>query len=64
MRSTACFLVTLSTDLPQLLDSLSQWQVDLVISGMTMTPKRNATYMLVGPYIISGQAILARGETA
>lgn len=38
--------------------------MDLVISGMTMTPERNATYMFVGPYMISSQTILARGETA
>lgn len=35
-----------------------------MISGMTMTPERNATYMFVGPYMISGQAILARREAA
>ncbi len=49
---------------PQLLDSLGQGQVDLVISGMTMTPERNARFMFVGPYLVSGQAILARTETA
>ncbi|MFH1035548.1 MAG: transporter substrate-binding domain-containing protein [Pseudomonadota bacterium] len=47
----------------ELLPALEQGKVDLVISGMTMLPQRNAHFMFVGPYLVSGQAILARNET-
>jgi polar amino acid transport system substrate-binding protein len=49
---------------PELLSALGQGKVDLIVSGMTMTPQRNAHFMFVGPYMVSGQAILARTETA
>lgn len=49
---------------PELLPALSQGKLDLVISGLTITPQRNARYMFVGPYLISGQSLLARLETA
>jgi polar amino acid transport system substrate-binding protein len=49
---------------PELLPALSQGKIDLVISGMTMSSQRNTTYMFVGPYLISGQAILTHTATA
>jgi polar amino acid transport system substrate-binding protein len=45
-----------------LLGSLERGDVDLVISGMTMTAERNARVAFVGPYFVSGKSILTRSE--
>ncbi|MDA1076088.1 MAG: transporter substrate-binding domain-containing protein [Proteobacteria bacterium] len=46
-----------------LLDALDQGKVDLVMSGMTATLRRNMNAAFVGPYYITGKTILARSET-
>ena len=45
-----------------LLPSLEKGEVDLVISGLTITPERNARVAFAGPYFISGKAVLSRSE--
>ena len=47
----------------ELLPALENNQVDAVLSGMTITPARNAKYAFVGPYLKSGKAFLAKSET-
>jgi polar amino acid transport system substrate-binding protein len=47
----------------ELLPALEQGEVDLVISGMTITPERNARVAFVGPYFISGKSVLTKSET-
>ena len=47
----------------KLIPSLEAGDVDLVISGMTITPERNARVAFVGPYFISGTSVLARSKT-
>jgi polar amino acid transport system substrate-binding protein len=42
----------------QLLDALEAGEVDIVMSGMTMTPARNLRVAFVGPYMVSGKSIL------
>ena len=42
----------------KLLPALEARQVDMIISGMTMTPERNRKVAFVGPYYISGKGIL------
>jgi polar amino acid transport system substrate-binding protein len=42
----------------ELLPSLQAGKIDMIISNMTMTPKRNLQAAFVGPYFLSGQAIL------
>jgi len=44
----------------QLLPALESGKVDMVISSMTMTPKRNLKVAFVGPYYISGKGILTK----
>lgn len=44
----------------QLIDALVRGEVDLVISGMTITPGRSQRVLFVGPYHTSGKAILTR----
>jgi polar amino acid transport system substrate-binding protein len=43
-----------------LLPALESGQVDMVLSGMTMTPGRNLRVAFVGPYFASGKSILAK----
>jgi polar amino acid transport system substrate-binding protein len=42
----------------QLLDALENGEVDIIMSGMTMTPARNLRVAFVGPYMVSGKSIL------
>jgi ABC-type amino acid transport substrate-binding protein len=44
----------------ELLGALAGGEVDLVMSGMTITPERNAKTAFVGPYFLSGKSILTR----
>lgn len=46
----------------KLLPALEANQVDMVMSGMTITPKRNQKVAFVGPYYVSGKGILAVAE--
>lgn len=48
----------------RLLPALKSGQIDLIISGMTITPKRNLDALFVGPYFISGQTVLTTTEFA
>jgi polar amino acid transport system substrate-binding protein len=45
---------------PELLPALQAGDVDMVISGMTITPERNMNVAFAGPYHISGKALLTR----
>ena len=44
----------------KLLPALEAGQVDMVLSGLTMTAARNRTVAFVGPYYVSGKGILAK----
>ncbi len=44
----------------RLLDALENGEVDLVMSGMTITPGRSQRVTFVGPYYTSGKTILTR----
>jgi polar amino acid transport system substrate-binding protein len=46
-----------------LLDALEAGEVDVVMSGMTITPERNVRAAFVGPYFVSGQSILTKHRT-
>ena len=46
----------------ELLPALEANRIDMILSGMTITPKRNQNVALVGPYYISGKGILAVAE--
>ena len=52
-------LLLVKKPFPDLLPALEAGEVDVVMSGMTMTPERNARFAFVGPYIVSGKSILA-----
>ena len=46
-----------------LLPALEAGQVDMVLSGITMTPERNMRFAFVGPYFVSGKSFLAKETT-
>jgi polar amino acid transport system substrate-binding protein len=47
----------------ELLPALRTGEVDMVLSGMTITPERNRKVAFVGPYFISGKAFLTKVKT-
>lgn len=47
----------------ELLPALKKGEVDVVMSGMTMTPRRNLEVAFVGPYQVSGKSILTKSKT-
>jgi len=47
----------------KLLDAVAGGEVDLVMSGVTTTPKRSLRVAFVGPYFLSGKSILTRSSS-
>jgi len=47
----------------ELLAALEAGKVDVILSGMTITPERNLKVAFVGPYFISGKAFLTKKKT-
>jgi polar amino acid transport system substrate-binding protein len=47
----------------ELLGALAGDEIDLVISGLTITPERNTKSAFVGPYYLSGKSILTRSTS-
>ena len=47
----------------ELLAALEAGKVDVIFSGMTITPERNLKVAFVGPYFISGKAFLTKKKT-
>jgi len=48
---------------PELLPALLAGKIDMILSGMTMTPQRNMKVAFVGPYYVTGKAFLTKMET-
>jgi polar amino acid transport system substrate-binding protein len=46
----------------ELLPALEKGEIDVIMSGMTITPDRNLKCSFVGPYIVSGKSILAKAK--
>jgi polar amino acid transport system substrate-binding protein len=44
----------------ELIPALEAGNVDMVISGLTITPGRNLKVAFVGPYLVSGKAVLTK----
>jgi len=47
----------------QLLPALEAGKVDIVLSGLTITPQRNLKFAFIGPYYVSGKGILTKRKT-
>ena len=48
---------------PELLPALQTGEIDMILSGMTITPERNRKVAFVGPYFLSGKAFLTKIKT-
>jgi len=59
-ESMALELRLVTMPFADLLPALERGKVDLVISGMTITPERNARVAFAGPYLISGKSVLSK----
>jgi polar amino acid transport system substrate-binding protein len=46
----------------ELIPALEAGKIDMIMSGMTITPRRNLKVAFVGPYFISGKAFLTKIE--
>lgn len=47
----------------ELLPALHADKVDMILSSMTMTPKRNLKVAFIGPYYVSGKGMLTKTQT-
>ena len=47
----------------ELLPALEAGRLDMVISGMTITPKRNSKVAFVGSYFVSGKSFVTKAQT-
>jgi len=56
-------LTTRTLPFGELLPALQRGEVDVVISNLTITPKRNMSVAFVGPYMTSGKCILTRQDS-
>ncbi|MEM9253995.1 MAG: transporter substrate-binding domain-containing protein [Pseudomonadota bacterium] len=46
-----------------LLSALEENQVDMVLSGLSITPERSEQVTFIGPYMLSGKSILTKSST-
>lgn len=44
----------------ELIPALQSGRIDMIVSGMTMTPERNTKVAFIGPYFVSGKGILLK----
>ena len=56
-------LVVKVIEFEKLIPALQNGEVDVVISNMTITPKRNTQVAFVGPYVTSGKCLVTKEAT-
>lgn len=56
-------LVLVEKPLGELLEAVRSGDVDIAISGLTMTPRRNLDVAFAGPYYLARKALLGKPET-
>ena len=49
-------------DFFELFPALESGRLDMVLSGMTMTPQRNTKMAFVGPYFVTGKSLLTKAD--
>lgn len=52
-----------SMPFPELLPALKAGKVDMVLSGLSVTPQRLQEFAFVGPYVLSGKSVLTDSDT-
>lgn len=55
-------LTLMSMPFPDLLPALKDGKVDMVLSGLAITPARTREVAFVGPYVLSGKSVLTDGR--
>ena len=50
-------------DFDKLIPALEKGKIDIILSNMTITPKRNTQVAFVGPYLTSGKCLVTKEET-
>ncbi|UXP33605.1 transporter substrate-binding domain-containing protein [Reichenbachiella agarivorans] len=61
-ESMSVKLTLVPMEFHNLIPALEDGKVDIVMSGMTITPERNMRVAFVGPYMISGKSILTKSK--
>jgi polar amino acid transport system substrate-binding protein len=56
-------LTLVPMDFADLLSAVQKGDVDMGLSGLTMTPQRNMKVAFVGPYLVSGMSLLTKSKT-
>ena len=56
-------LMLTSMPFPELLPALRDGKVDMVLSGISITPERSREFAFVGPYVLSGKSLLTDSRT-
>lgn len=56
-------LTLMSIPFPDLLPALKEGEVDMVLSGIAITPERSRNVAFIGPYLLSGKSVLTDSET-
>jgi polar amino acid transport system substrate-binding protein len=56
-------LMLTSMPFPDLLPALNEGKVDMVLSGIAITPERSREFAFVGPYLLSGKSVLTDSRT-
>ena len=56
-------LTLMSMPFPDLLPALAEGKVDMVVSGLSITPERAQSVSFVGPYVLSGKSVLTDSAT-
>lgn len=52
-----------SMPFPDLLPALRDGKIDMVLSGISITPERAKEFAFVGPYVLSGKSVLTDSKT-
>jgi polar amino acid transport system substrate-binding protein len=52
-----------SMPFPDLLPALREGKIDMVLSGLSITPERSQEFAFVGPYLLSGKSVLTDART-
>ncbi len=50
-------------DFDKLIPALEKGKIDMIVSNMTITPKRNTQVAFVGPYLTSGKCLVTKKES-
>ena len=56
-------LTLVKMEFNELLPAVQKGDVDMVLSGLTITPQRNMKVAFVGPYLVSGMSLLTKSKT-